>query len=98
MIHEPESFFVYFFVSSIACGFTYGVSYVWTDQETKKFVNEPVIAEFAGYAPEGYREKSGKSYVDHHYVYVIYKVNGNPVLLQGIAGVEYPKTAILYKN
>jgi hypothetical protein len=31
-------------------------------------------------------------------MYVVYTVNGNPVILQAQQGVEYPKTAILYKN
>jgi hypothetical protein len=102
LLNEPESFLVSFFVSFFILCFpvsiAYGVSYHWTNQAPETFANVQVTAEFAGYAPEGYREKSGKSYVDRHYVYVVYKVNGNPVLLQGAAGVEYPKTAILYKN
>jgi hypothetical protein len=97
-MNEPEAFFVWFFFGAVACGIAYGVSYHWTNQAELHYPNVKVTAEFAGYAPEGYREKSGKSYVDRHYVYVVYTVNGNPVLMQGSAGVEYPKTAILYKN
>jgi len=95
---EPETFFVWFFIACFPVGIAYGVSYHWTNQEAKVFPNTKVTAEFVGYQPEGYREKSGKSYVDKHFVYVVYSVNGNQVLLQGQSGVEYPKTAILYKN
>ena len=98
LFNEPEAFFVWFFIACFPVGIAYGVSYHWTNQEAKTFKNERVTAEWVGYQPEGYREKSGKSYVDRHFVYVVYSVNGNHVLLQGQAGVEYPKTAILYKN
>ncbi len=98
LMNEPESFFVLFFLACFPVGIAYGVSYHWTSQEPKVFANTKVTAEFVGYQPEGYREKSGKSYVDKHFVYVVYSVNGNHVLLQGQSGVEYPKTAILYKN
>ena len=98
LFNEPEAFFVYFFIACIPFSIAYGVSYHWTNQEAKTFVNEKVTAEFVGYQPEGYREKSGKSYVDKHFVYVVYSVNGNQILLQGQSGQEYPKTAILYKN
>ena len=97
-MNEPEAFFVYFFIASVICGIAYGVSYHWTKQEPKVFSNTKVTAEFIGFQPEGYREKSGKSMVDRHYMYVVYRVNGNDVILQGQSGVEYPKTAILYKN
>jgi hypothetical protein len=98
LFNEPELFFFYFFCASIVCGIAYGVSYHWTNQEPKTFKNEKVTAELVGFQPEGYREKSGKSMVDCHYMYVVYRVNGNEVILQATQGVEYPKTAILYKN
>lgn len=98
LFNEPELFFFYFFCASVVCGIAYGVSYHWTNQEPKVFANVKVEAEFVGFQPEGYREKSGKSMVDRHYMYVVYRVNGNDVILQGQSGVEYPKTAILYKN
>lgn len=60
--------------------------------------NEQVTATFVGFQPEGYREQSGKQKVDRHYMYVVYNVNGQNVILQGQAGVSYPQTAILYKN
>jgi hypothetical protein len=98
LFNEPETFFVYFFLACIPFSIAYGVSYHWTNQEPKVFANTKVTAEFVGFQPEGYREKSGKSMVDKHYMYVVYRVNGNDVILQAQSGTEYPKTAILYKN
>jgi len=98
IINGMGGFLETFFVCTVIAVAAYGVSFHWIDQGTQTFANTVVHAEFAGYAPEGYREKSGKSMVDRHYVYVVYKVNGNPVLMQGSAGIEYPQTAILYKN
>jgi len=102
LVVERESFFVYFFLATVVSGIAYGVSYHWTNQEAKTFKNERVTAEFQSYQPEGYNESrtSGKSTrrVDVHNMYVVYTVNGNPVILQAQQGVEYPKTAILYKN
>ena len=98
LFNEPESFFVYFFVVAVIMGIGYGVSFHWTNQTPKTFANVKVHAELVGFQPEGYREKSGKSYVDRHYMYVVYRVNGNEVILQAQQGVEYPKTAVLYKN
>jgi hypothetical protein len=99
---ERESFFVYFFILCFPVGIAYGVSYHWTNQEAKTFANTRVTAEFQGYQPEGYNESrtSGKSTrrVDVHNMYVVYTVNGNPVILPAQTGVEYPKTAVLYKN
>jgi hypothetical protein len=98
LLSEPEVFFFWFFCATILVGISYGVSYHWTSQEPQTFKNETVTAEFAGYQPEGYREKSGKSMVDRHYMYVVYTVNGNPVILQAQTGQVYPKTVVLYKN
>lgn len=98
LFQEPEAFFVWFFIACFPVGIAYGVSYHWTNQEPKTFANVQVTAEFAGYEPEGYREKSGKSMVDRHYMYVVYKINGDPVILQAQTGQVYPKTVILYKN
>jgi hypothetical protein len=99
---ERESFFVYFFFAVVVAGFAYGVSYHWTNQTPKTFANEKVTAEFQGYQPEGYNESrtSGKSTrrVDVHMMYVVYTVNGNPVILPAQTGQVYPKSAILYKN
>ena len=98
LFNEPETFFVWFFIACIPFGIAYGVSYHWTNQTSKTFVNEKVTGEFVSFQPEGYREKSGKSYVDRHYMYVVYNVNGNNVILEGKSGQEYPKTVVLYKN
>lgn len=97
-IWERNDFYYKFFISTIIVGFSYFVSFHWTDQTVKTFKNEKVIGEFVAYQPEGYRESSGKSKVDRHYVYVVYSVEGNLILLRGKEGVAYPKTAIIYKN
>lgn len=98
LIQEIESFFAGFFVVSLVLAFSYCVSYVWTDQTPKSFVNTPVNAELVGFQPEGYREQSGKSQVDKHYMYVVYRVAGEQVILEAKAGVTYPTIAVLYKN
>jgi hypothetical protein len=68
------------------------------DQEPKVFKNEKVTGVFVGYESEGYRERSGKSYVDKHFTYVIYKVDGGNVMLPCNTGVVYPERVTLYKN
>ena len=102
LIVERDAFFVYFFLAVVVAGFAYGVSYHWTNQDVKAFANVSVTAEFVGFQPEGYNESrtSGKSTrrVDVHNMYVVYRVNGSDVILQGQSGVEYPRTAVLYKN
>jgi hypothetical protein len=76
----------------------YCISYVWTDQTPKTFANQQVIGELVGFQPEGYREKSGKTMVDKHYMYVVYKVNGEQIILNATTGVTYPERVTLYKN
>lgn len=98
LFNEPELFFGWFFVGTMLCGFAGLVSYVWTDQSTKTFKNEVVIGTFVSYESEGYRERSGKSYVDRHYTYVIYKTPDGNVMLPCVVGVPYPQRATLYKN
>ena len=98
VMEEPDLFIGYFFAEAFFVLFVYCCSFVWTDQEVKVYKNEKVVGEFVGYAPEGYRERTGKYTTEKHYVYVIYEINGDPVLLQATAGVAYPKRAILYKN
>jgi hypothetical protein len=98
IMNEPELFFVWFFFASCICGGAYYVSYHFCDQTPKTFVNEKVTGTFVKFEAEGYKEKSGKSYVDRHYTYVVYNVNGNNVLMYAKEGVEYPQTAVLYKN
>jgi len=69
----------------------------WTSYE-KTYANEKVVAEFVQFQPEGYNEKSGKTRADHHYVYVVYKLpNNSLVLLQGNQSVTYPQRAICTK-
>ena len=96
--NEPESFFVYFFILSIPCAIAFGVSYHWSDQTPKTFKNEVVVGTFVGYESEGYRERSGKSMVDRHFTYVIYKVDGGNVMLPCTVGTVYPERVTLYKN
>jgi hypothetical protein len=98
LMNEPDVFFQWFFVATITCGIAYFVSYSWTDQTPKTFVNEKVTATFVGFEAEGYKEKSGKSFVDKHFTYVVYNVNGSNVLLSATTGQTYPQTVILYKN
>ena len=98
LLNDANDFFGTFFVCSMVTLAAYGVSFHWSDQTTKTFANTQVTAEFAGYQPEGYNERSGKSRADYHYMYVVYKVNGNPVIMRGSTGIEYPKTAVLYRN
>ncbi len=95
---DPETFFVWFFICSIPVGIAYGVSYHWTSQETRVYPNIQVTGTFVGYESEGYKERSGKSYVDRHYTYVIYKVDGGNVMLPCVVGTPYPERAVLYKN
>lgn len=90
-------------VGAIAVGlFAYCVSYVWTDQNPKTYANVQVTGEFVEFVAEGYNiaVSSGKTtrHVDRHETYVVYKVNGELVMLKSELGVTYPKTAILYKN
>ena len=98
LMNDPSEFFAQFFLVTVVMVFGYFVSFQWTDQTPKTFKNEKVTAEFVGFQPEGYREKSGKSMVDKHNMYVVYSVNGDPVILQGQPGQTYPQTVILYKN
>ncbi len=102
LFNEPESFFAWFFVATVVTGIAYGVSYHWTNQDTKVYANQKVTGHFVRYVAEGYNEtvRSGKTtrHVDRHEVYVVYRINGNEVLFRGQEGIEYPQTAILYKN
>ena len=80
----------------------YCVSYVWTDQTPKTFKNEQVTGEFVQYVAEGYNEtvRSGKTtkQVDVHNTYVVYRVDGQLVMLQSKVGSTYPERVVLYKN
>ena len=99
--------FVTMLVFSVPVGLivllAYCVSYVWTEQgPTKVYKNEKVTGEFVRHVAEGYNipERSGKTtrHVDHHEVYVVYKINGNEVLFRAREGIEYPKVGVFYKN
>ena len=98
LMNDAEEFFVNFFFVVIVVAIAYGVSFHWTDQTPKTFKNEQVVGELVGFQPEGYKEKSGKSYVDRHYMYVVYSVNGQQVILQAQTGQTYPERVTLYKN
>jgi hypothetical protein len=80
----------------------YNVSYTWTDQTAKTFVNQQVTGEFVEFVSEGYNveERSGKTTrrVDKHFSYVVYKVDGQRVMLQANLGQTYPERVVLYKN
>jgi hypothetical protein len=80
----------------------YCVSYVWTDQTPKTFVNQQVIGEYVEFVAEGYAidERHGKSTyrVDKHNSYVVYKIDGQRVLMPASTGQTYPERATLYKN
>lgn len=95
---DPRSFFVWFFIMSIPTMIAYGVSYHWTSQETKVYENKVVIGEFVKYESEGYKERSGKTYVDRHFTYVVYKVPEGNIMLPCVVGAPYPQRATLYKN
>ena len=61
-------------------------------------LNQQVIGTFVAFQHEGYSESSGKTRSDHHYMYVVYNVDGVPVILQANEGAPYPPKAVLYKN
>jgi uncharacterized membrane-anchored protein len=102
LINNDEEFNMYkvFVLFCIPVGIAAWVS--WNTGEYKEYANTRVEGTFVGFQAEGYNveERSGKTTrrVDKHFTYVIYSVNGNPVLFQANQGVEYPKTAILYRN
>ena len=98
LLNEADTFFVWFFLCCFPVGIAYGVSYHWTNQTPKTFANVKVTGTFVGYESEGYKERSGKSYVDRHFTYVIYKVDGGNVMLPCVVGTPYPEKAVLYKN
>jgi hypothetical protein len=74
------------------------IGYKESFRAEKIYDNTPVTATLVGFQPEGYNEKSGKSRADRHYMYVVYDVSGEHVILRASEGVTYPKTTTLYKN
>jgi hypothetical protein len=101
-INNDEEFNMYkvFVLFSIPVGIAAIVSY--NTGSYKEYANTRVEGKFIGYVAEGYNveERHGKQTrrVDKHFTYVVYEVNGSRVLFPASTGVEYPKTAILYKN
>lgn len=61
-------------------------------------LNEKLIGEFVGFHSEVRTERSGKSTVENHYVYVIYRVEGSNVLFRAAPGLTFPPRAVVYKN
>jgi hypothetical protein len=60
--------------------------------------NELHVGHFVRYETEGYRERSGKTTADRHYVYVVYNIDGADVLFEAGTGMAYPKDVNVYKN
>ena len=89
-------------VGSLVCLIAYCVSFVWTDQTPKTYANVPVVGEFVEFVAEGYNipVQSGKTtrHVDQHEQYVVYKVNGQRVMMRASLGQTYPERVTLYKN
>lgn len=85
-----------FIIFSVPCVIAAVIS--WNTGTYQEYANTPVTGTFVKFEAEGFRERSGKSHVDRHYTYVVYNINGNDVLFHSSAGIEYPKTAIFYKN
>jgi hypothetical protein len=95
---EGYNLYKVFVLIMIPVGFAYMVSYKWTEQQTLYYKNTQVEGTLIGFVAEGSREKSGKSYVDRHYTYVVYEIGNGRVLFQSCEGCNYPKIAVLYKN
>jgi hypothetical protein len=74
------------------------VGYKESYRPEKVYANTPVTAQLVGFQPEVRSEKHGKSYSDVRYMYVIYDVGGESVILKASEGHTYPKTTTLYKN
>lgn len=74
----------------------------WNSGEYKVYQNTEVTGEFVGYVAEGFNiaEYQGKysRRVDKHFTYVVYKVDGNNIMLQCEVGKQYPQFVTLYKN
>lgn len=97
---EEYNMYKIFVLFSIPVGIAAIVS--WNTGSYKEYANTRVEGRFVEFVAEGYSvsERSGKTtrMVDKHYSYVVYEVNGSRVLFYATNGIEYPKTAILYKN
>lgn len=102
LVNNDDEFNMYkvFVLFCIPVGIAAMVS--WNTGTYSEYRNEKVTAQFVGFQAEGYNveERSGKTTrrVDKHFTYVVYEVNGNRILFSANPGIEYPKTAVLYKN
>jgi len=61
-------------------------------------LNQEVVGTFVSYLPEGYISSSGKYRSEHHYLYVIYSVEGSQAVFRANEGTVYPPRAKIYKN
>ena len=88
--------------AALVCLLAYCVSYVWTNQDPKVYPNVQVTGEFVEFVAEGYNipVKSGKTtrHVDQHEQYVVYKVDGQRIMMRATLGTTYPERVVLYKN
>lgn len=84
---------------SVAILFTFVLlSHAHSYQPEVKYANVRVIGDFVGYQPEGYNEQSGKTRADHHYMYVVYKIEGRMVIFRTEPGQSWPDRAVFYRN
>lgn len=93
---EEWNMYKVFILLCIPCGIAATIS--WNTGTYKEYSNTKVIGTFVKFETEGYKERSGKSYVDRHYTYAVYSVDSNNILFKADKGIEYPKNAVLYKN
>ena len=98
LVHDDWEFFAQSGIAVPAIVLIAATIISFTTGKITTFENTPVTGVFVGYQTEGYNVKSGKSRVDQHWIYVIYRVPEGDVLMQAGAGMVYPKEAILYKN
>lgn len=57
---------------------------------------ETIVAEFVGFSPEVYKQRSGKSDVTHHKIYLHYRY-GNDNILTETSSTAAPKYATFYR-
>ena len=67
-------------------------------QPEVKYTNRRTTGKFVGYQAEGFSERSGKSTVERHYVYVVYEIEGRQVLFNAQTNTSYPPEAVFYYN
>jgi hypothetical protein len=84
-------------ITVVFCGLFSGIGY-HSSYKPDHPLNQPVTATFVSFAAEGFSEQSGKTRADKHNTYVVYSVNGSPIILLAKPGVPYPHTTTLYKN